>query len=237
MGIMESQFTIQEDSLSKRIRFSASLPFQTPGEEIANSVLHGLGALLSVAGLIILVLRAQGFLGGHGGGPRAVVTFTIYTVSLIILFSASTLYHGIQNLGAKRIFRILDHSAIYVLIAGTYTPLCLLALRGAWGWALFGIEWALAILGIILYSVGLPGLKKVEVIVYILMGWAVVAGWGPLLRALSPQGIYWLLGGGVAYTAGTLWYRQKARRLTHVVWHVFVLIGALCHWWTVFLIS
>jgi len=234
---MESHYFEQESPLAKKIRFSASLPFQTPGEEIANSVLHGLGALLSVAGLIILVLRAQGFLGGRAEGPGGVATFTIYTATLIILFSASTLYHGIQHLGAKRILRILDHSAIYLLIAGTYTPLCLLGLRGAWGWALFGIEWGLAILGIVLYSVGLRGLKKVEVVVYILMGWAVVAGWGPLMRALPPGTVYWLLGGGVAYTAGTLWYRQKTRRGTHVVWHVFVLIGALCHWWTVFLIS
>ena len=213
------------------------LPFQTPGEEIANSVLHGVGVFAAVAGLILLTLRANGLADGRGGGVMAITSFTVYTSSMIVMFLASTLYHAIQHEGAKRIFQVLDHSAIYLLIAGTYTPFCLVALGGAWGWTLFGIEWGLAIVGIVLYSIGLKQLKKVEVGVYILMGWAIVIGWTPLVHSVSLFSLGFLIAGGVSYTLGTFWYRQKIRRGTHVAWHVFVLAGAVLHWWAVFDIS
>lgn len=205
------------------------LPFQTPGEEIANAVIHGIGALLSIAALTLLVIR------GHDAW--AVVSFAIYGASLILLFTASTLYHALTHEGAKRVFQVFDHGAIYLLIAGTYTPFCLVPLRGAWGWTLFGIEWGLAILGITLYAVGVKALKKIEVAVYILMGWCIVVGWTPLHRSVSGATLFWLIAGGLFYTAGTFWYRQKIKRGTHVTWHVFVLAGAVAHFWAIWFLS
>ncbi|MDR3144967.1 MAG: hemolysin III family protein [Treponema sp.] len=210
------------------------LPFQTPGEEIANSVLHGLGALLSAAGLALLILRAESYPGGKAAAAAA---YGIFASTMIVMFLASTLYHAIQHEGAKRVFRILDHAAIYLLIAGTYTPLCLLGLRGPWGWAFFGLEWTLAAAGITLCAVKLQFLKKAELIVYILMGWAILAGWIPLFRALPLISLILLAAGGAAYTLGTLWYSRPHRRGAHVIWHVFVLAGAACHWCSVWFMS
>lgn len=201
------------------------LPFQTPGEEIANAIIHGVGALMSIAALTLLVIR--------GKDAWTIVSCALYGASLILLFTASTIYHALTNERAKQVFRVFDHGAIYLLIAGTYTPFCLIALRGPWGWTLFGIEWGLAVLGITLYAVGLKALKKVEVTVYILMGWCIVLGWMPLVRSISGVTLFWLIAGGVLYTAGTYWYRQKVRRGTHVTWHVFVLGGALAHFFSV----
>jgi hemolysin III len=213
------------------------LPFQTPGEEAANAILHGLGGLCSAAGLIPLLFRAGGALGGRGGGALAAAAYAVFAAALIVMFLTSTLYHAIQHEGAKRVFRVLDHGAIYFLIAGTYTPFCLLGLRGAGGWALFGIEWALAAAGISLYAANFRPLKRVELGVYILMGWAVVFGWFPLSRALPRGSLILLAAGGAAYTLGTFWYSKPQRRGTHVVWHVFVLAGAACHWWAIWLMS
>jgi hemolysin III len=153
------------------------------------------------------------------------------------MFCASTLYHAIQHEGVKRVFRVLDHSAIYFLIAGTYTPFCLLGLRGTGGWVLFSIEWVLAVAGISLHAVNFRPLKRTELGVYILMGWAVVFGWFPLSRALPRESLILLAAGGAAYTLGTLWYSKPHRRGAHVVWHIFVLAGAVCHWWAVWLMS
>jgi hemolysin III len=213
------------------------LPFQTPGEEIANSILHGVGALLAIAGLVLLTLRAHGLFGGKGGGALAISSYVIYTASLICMFLASTLYHAIQHEMTKQVFRIIDHSAIYLLIAGTYTPFCLYVLRGSFGWTLFGAEWGLAALGIIFYAVNFKLLKKVEVAVYILMGWAIIIGWNPLYNALPRVSTILLIAGGVAYTLGTIWYAQKVRRGAHVTWHVFVLAGAVCHWFSIWFLS
>jgi hemolysin III len=225
---------------SKRIAVPIPLPFQTPGEEIANSILHGIGSLLAVAGLVLLVLRGIGQLGGGGGGALPVASFIIFTAAMITMFLASTLYHAIQHEGAKRVFRILDHSAIYLLIAGTYTPFCLVGLRGVWGvwgWTLFGIEWALALTGITLYAVNCKILKKIELGVYLAMGWAIVISIFPLFRSIPLVSLILLGAGGAAYTLGTLWYRKPQRRGTHVTWHVFVLIGAVLHWWAIWFLS
>lgn len=225
-------------TLSKgSIRKLQPLPFQTPGEEIANSILHGIGVLLAIAGLVLLTLRANGFLGGKGGGVVAASSYVIYTATLICMFLASTLYHAIQHEAAKQVFRIFDHSAIYLLIAGTYTPLCLIGLRGVFGWTLFGIEWGLAVVGIVLYAVNYKPLKKIEVIVYILMGWAIVFGWNPLSKTIPHISGILMIAGGISYTLGTFWYIQKIRRGTHVAWHVFVLIGAVCHWCSIWFMS
>ncbi|GHT57813.1 hemolysin D [Spirochaetia bacterium] len=215
----------------------APLPFQTPGEEIANSVLHGLGALVAIAGLTLLLLRANGYLGGSVGGPLALVSFSLFGISLIIMFLASTLYHAIQHEGAKRVFRILDHSAIYFLIAGTYTPFSLLGFRGALGWVYFGIEWGLAATGIALYAANCKFIKKAELLVYLLMGWALVIGFFRLYRSIPLSSIIFLAAGGIAYSMGTIWYGRHNRRMSHVIWHAFVLAGAVCHWFAIWNMS
>jgi hemolysin III len=208
----------------------APLPFQTPAEEIANAVLHGIGVLLAVAGLVLLTAAG-------GGGVLAITSYVIFTASMIIMFLASTLYHAIQAEGAKRVFRIIDHSAIYVLIAGTYTPFSLLGFRGALGWVYFGIEWGLAALGVSLYAANVKFIKKIELIVYILMGWACAFGMVRLFRSIPRLSSLFLLLGGIAYTLGTVWYSRGTRRGFHVVWHAFVLAGAVLHWWSVWFLK
>jgi hemolysin III len=203
---------------------------QTLGDEIANSILHGLGAALAVAGLTLLVLRAGGWLGGKGGGALELVSLTIFAASMIFMFLSSTLYHAIQHEGAKRVFRILDHSAIYLLIAGTYTPFSLICLRGALGWTYFGFEWAMAAAGITLYATGLKFIKKIELVVYILMSWALVAGGYRFYHAIPRLSFIFLMAGGAAYTVGIFWYRRHKLRSAHVIWHFFVLAGAAFHW-------
>jgi hemolysin III len=215
----------------------APLPFQTPGEEIANSIIHGLGALLAAGGLILLTIRATGRLGGRDGGALAITSSLVFTAAMISMFLASTLYHAIQAEGAKRIFRIIDHSAIYLLIAGTYTPFSLLGFQGALGWVYFGIEWALAAAGISLYAANVKFIKKTELAIYILMGWAVVAGAFRLYHAIPRISAVFLAAGGLAYTLGTFWYCKPVRRGAHVVWHIFVLAGAVLHWWAVWFLN
>jgi hemolysin III len=223
-------------------QLSCPLPFQTPAEEIANAVLHGLGAGLSIAGLVLMVLRANGHFKRTGGAIEsdsaiAVTAHVVYTATMICMFLASTLYHAIAHEGAKRVFRVLDHSSIYLLIAGTYTPFCLLVLKGALGWILFGMEWVLAFIGITLFAMNNRFLKKVEVWVYMLMGWAIVFSAARLVHAILPVSISFLLVGGIAYTLGTIWYGRKHRRGSHVIWHVCVLIGAGCHWFSIWRMS
>jgi hemolysin III len=218
-------------------KIPAPLPFQTPGEEIANSILHGFGILLAIAGLVLLVLRSKGSLGGTASGSLAVVCYVIYSAMLIQMFLASTLYHAIQHEGAKRVFRIIDHSSVYILIAGTYTPYCLLGLGGVMGWVYFGAEWALAITGVVLYSSNWKPMKQAELVVYILMGWAIVFGFYRLWSRIVPVSFFLLVGGGVVYTLGTFWYRRRHRRFSHVIWHVHVVGAAVCHWLSLWFMS
>ncbi|MDR1099596.1 MAG: hemolysin III family protein [Treponema sp.] len=215
----------------------APLPFQTPGEEIANSIIHGLGVVLAVGGLALLTLRANGHLGGRNGGALAIVSSLIFTATMISMFLASTLYHAIQAEGAKRVFRVIDHSAIYLLIAGTYTPFSLLGFRGTLGWVYFGIEWALAAAGISLYAANVKFIKKMELAIYILMGWALIAGASRLYHAIPRTSAVFLVAGGLAYTLGTFWYCRPTRRGAHVVWHIFVFAGAVLHWWAVWFLN
>ena len=226
-----------EKPLPKNKGIPIPLPFQTPGEEIANSILHGLGILLAVAGLVLLVLRSKGYLGGTVNGAIAVASYLIFTISMILMFLASTLYHAIQHEGAKRIFQIIDHSAVYILIAGTYTPFSLLGLGGAWGWSYFGMEWALAVTGTVLYTVKRKLMRKAELAVYILMGWAILAGIYRLWNSIPRISFWLLIGGGFIYTLGTFWYRRKHRRVSHVIWHVFVVCAAACHWLSLWFMS
>ncbi|MDR2394441.1 MAG: hemolysin III family protein [Treponema sp.] len=213
------------------------LPFQTSEEERANGILHGLGALLATAGLVLLVLRAKGYLGGTYEGTLAICSYTIFMAAMITMFLTSTLYHIIQHERTKRVFRIFDHSAIYLLIAGTYTPFCLLALNGPVGWICFSIEWALAITGITLHAVNCRVLKKLERGVYIGMGWAVLILGPRLVKAIPFPSLMFLVGGGIAYTLGVIWYSKPTYRGAHVTWHVFVLLGAISHWWSIWFMS
>jgi hemolysin III len=213
------------------------LPFQTPGEEVANSILHGVGILLAAAGLVLLVLRATGRIGGTAAGSLAVLCYSVYSATMILMFFTSTLYHAIQHEGTKRVFQILDHSTVYILIAGSYTAFSLLGLKGAWGWAYFGVEWALAVAGTVLYAVNWKFLRRAELAVYILMGWAIAAGLPRLFKHVPRASFILLLAGGVVYTLGTFWYRRRHRRFSHVIWHCHVIAGAVCHWLSLWFMS
>jgi hemolysin III len=206
-----------------------------PAEELANCLIHGLGTAIAITGLVLLAIRSRGFLGGRPAGALETISSVLFAATMICMFLASTLYHAVQHKELKRVLRIVDHSAIYLLIAGTYTPFCLIALKGAWGWTLFGLEWAIALAGIIIHARGVKSLKKFEIAAYIIMGWAIVASWFRLMEALSLRTLVFLVAGGVLYTLGVFWYRKKNVVGTHAVWHVFVLAGAACHWasvWT-----
>jgi hemolysin III len=228
---MDQSTNLEKKSSPKAVVLA--LPSRTLGEEIANAILHGLGALLSLAGFVLLLLRGTGRLGVAAAGAKTVTAYIIFTIAMFCMFLASTLYHAIQQVEAKRIFRILDHMAIYLFIAGSYTPFCLVGLKGAWGWAIFGAEWALAATGISLHGTNNRLFKKFELVVYILMGWAIVIAMVPLIRSISRLSIILLAAGGMAYTLGALFYRKHEIRGAHVTWHVFVLAGAICHWFSI----
>ena len=206
--------------------------YQTIGEEIANSALHFIGALLGIFGLVFLVNNAR----------SSLPVYVIFASTMIFMFSASATYHAIISGKIKQFFRVIDHQSIYIFIAGTYTPFCLLALKGPLGLFLFFFEWVMALTGVILSAVQFRFIKKIEMAIFILMGWAIIGGCIPLARSLSPRSVVLLFAGGVLYTAGTFWYRAgkpkpglKQSRLFcgHVIWHIFVLAGAACHWFSV----
>ena len=214
-----------------------AIPLYTIGEEIANSILHGIGTLLAIAGLVLLSLKTRGLLGVQRAGGLDIIAALVFTAAMIGMFLVSTLYHAIQHKGVKQILRRLDHSVIFIFIAATYTPFCLSGLRGGWGWTLFAVEWFLALLGITLNILDSKTLKKIEVAAYIMMGWAIIIGFVPLIRSVPVKSIILLLAGGAAYTAGTIWYRKKNVKLTHVIWHIFVLAGTVCHWFSIWYLA
>jgi hemolysin III len=200
----------------------------TLGEEIANSITHGIGAALSIAGLVAIVAVAV-----LDRSAWRIVACAIYGTSLVLLYTSSTLYHALANNRAKRVFKILDHSSIYLLIAGTYTPVTLITLRGPWGWTLFGVVWGLCVCGVVFKSLWIGRLKVASTVVYVLMGWCAVLAIRPLLAALPWAGFMWLLAGGLCYTAGVAFY-VSSRRFAHFIWHLFVLAGSVCQYWAVF---
>lgn len=202
----------------------------TLGEEIFNAVSHGAGALLSIAGCVILIV----FSAIHGDA-YSVVSSAIYGASLIILYTMSTLYHSITNVTAKKVFRVLDHSTIFILIAGTYTPYTLVTLRGAVGWTLFGLVWGAAAFGIVLNAISIERFKKVSMICYILMGWAIVAAARPLYQNLDKGGLILLVAGGILYTVGIIFYAMKKHKYMHSVWHLFVFGGSVLHYFSILL--
>lgn len=194
------------------------------GEEIAHAVTHGLGAVLALAFLPVLIIYAA-----QRGDATLVTTVSVYGAAMIVLYTMSTLYHGLTPPRAKRVFELLDHGVIHLLIAGTYTPFCLCVLGGGWGWSLFGIAWGLAGFGIFYEVVLERPWKKLSLGMYLALGWLVVVAAKPLAEAL-PAGALWLLGwGGVAYTLGAVFYAWRGFPYHHAVWHLFVLAGSALH--------
>jgi hemolysin III len=198
------------------------------GEEIANSVSHGVGFLLALVATPFLVVAAA-----RRGDSAAIVGASVFAATTAVLYLASTLYHALPKNKAKQIFRVIDHSAIFLLIAGTYTPFTLGVLRGTWGWTLFGLVWSLAILGIVLKSVGGIGYPRLSTALYVGMGWLALIAIRPLWVHVPVAGWLWLIAGGLAYTSGIAFYAAERVRYGHFVWHVFVLMGTVCHFFAV----
>ncbi len=202
---------------------------QSIGEEIANSITHGAGLLASIAALVLLLAKSW----QHD--VLQVVGSATFGVTLVVLYAASTLYHSIPKQTTKRIFRILDHNAIYLLIAGTYTPFMLGSLRGWLGWTLLAIIWALAFLGILAKWIYRFRFPRLSTALYLAMGWLIVVAIGPLTKQVPAAGLWWLLAGGLCYTGGVAFYATDQRlRYGHAIWHVFVAAGSVCHFIAVF---
>ncbi len=197
----------------------------TLGEEVAHSVTHGIGLLAAVAGLVVLVILASAT-----RDPWRITSCAIYASTLVLLYAASTLYHALSATRARDLLRLLDHSAIFLLIAGTYTPFALVSLRGPWGWTLLGIVWSLAIAGVAAKAVYGTRWPVISTILYLAMGWTVVIAVKPLLTHVPPGGIAWLVAGGLAYTGGVVFYAWTRLRYGHAIWHLFVLAGSVCHY-------
>ncbi len=192
-------------------------------EEAANSITHAIGFGLSVTALVLLVIRAAGT-----GSAWQVVSVSLYGSTLIALYCASTLYHSLWSTKAGSVLQLIDRAAIYLLIAGTYTPFTLIALRGGWGWSLFGVIWGLALIGILLVTVSVRKFPLLTSVVYLLMGWLVVIAIVPAVHALPAAGIAWLLAGGILYSAGVLFFISD-KFLAHTAWHLMVLAASACH--------
>ncbi len=208
---------------------TAATPDRTPWtreskEELANALTHGLGAVLAVAALVLLVVFAS-----LRGTARHIVGASIFGSSMVLLYVMSTLYHAFRGPRVKKVFRILDHASIYLLIAGTYTPLCLGTLKGAWGWSLFGVIWGLAVLGVAFKAIFIHKWAWLSLAVYLLMGWLVVIAIVPLWRAMPAGGLAWLFGGGLFYSLGAGLYAWRKLPYHHAVWHLCVLGGTACH--------
>jgi hemolysin III len=193
-------------------------------EERLNAITHGVGAILAVCGLISLMMMAS-----LNGGIWHLVSFSIYGSSLVLLYLASTLYHSFTDERIKYIFKIVDHAAIYLLIAGTYTPFTLVSLHGTLGWTIFGVTWGLAAIGIVFKVFFVKRFKLLSTLCYIFMGWLILIVIKPLAAALPIMGLYWLIGGGVLYTVGAVFYLARQLPYNHAVWHMFVLAGSFAH--------
>ncbi|MCH9691315.1 MAG: hemolysin III family protein [Gammaproteobacteria bacterium] len=200
----------------------------TLAEEVANSVIHGIGLLLAIAGLGVLC----GFAAVYGNSWH-IVTCSIFAATLILCFSASTLYHSISHERAKRVLRSIDHSSIFLLIAGTYTPFTLVTLHGPLGWWLFGIIWALALLGLVVQFTPLRKMRALSIILSVLMGWMVIVAIKPLVENLATNGLWLLVTGGLCYTFGIVFYLWRKLRFHHAIWHMFTLAGGVLHFFAV----
>lgn len=199
------------------------------GDDWANGLTHGLGFILSILGLFLLIDLAL-----IDGSYLKIFAFSVYGSCLVTLYGMSTLYHSISKKPLKHILRIFDHCAIYLLIAGTYTPITLISLQGVWGWTLFATIWTLAITGIILKTIYIGRYVILSTLLYLVMGWLAIVAIEPLMQNLHPTALQWLLAGGIAYTAGVLFFALDRIRYCHTIWHVFVMTGSCCHFLAIF---
>ena len=197
-------------------------------EEIANSISHGLGLLLALVALPVLVLTAIEI-----GSVRFLVGVSVFGGTMVLLYLASTLYHSMTHETAKQLFRIFDHTAIFLLIAGTYTPFALGVLRGPWGWSLLAIVWTLAIIGIVLKIRTRTRHSRITIVLYVIMGWLAVVAVKPILMLIPIPGILLILAGGLAYTGGLAFFAAQRIRYNHFIWHLFVIAGTTCHFFAV----
>ena len=198
---------------------------QSLGEEIANSVSHGIGLLAALAAFPVLVTAAL-----QRGNAAEIAGASVFATTVVLLYLSSTLFHSFPRSRAKRVFQVLDHSAIYLLIAGTYTPFTLGVLCGAWGWTLFGLVWSMAIAGTLLKVLGGVGYTTLSTFVYLAMGWLVVIAAETVWTLVPGWGLFWLFAGGVAYTAGAAFFLAERIRYFHFIWHLFVIAGTACHY-------
>ena len=201
----------------------------TSGEEIVNSITHGIGALLSVVALVVLVI-----LSVNHGDTLHVVSFSIYGSTLILLYLSSTLYHSFSSPRIKNLFARFDHVSIFLLIAGTYTPILLTSIRGVWGWTLFGIIWGLALVGAVIRSIYLHRFRKLMVAVYLLMGRMFVIAGKQVYLSLPPNSLMFLVLGGIAYSVGVIFYMWRKLPYSHGIWHLFVLAGSVLHFFAIY---
>jgi len=201
----------------------------TKGEEIANAITHGIGALLSVAALVMLIVYASLY-----GDPWHIVSFTLFGVTMLLLYTSSTMVHALPKGKAKDVFEILDHSCIYFFIAGTYTPFLFVVVKGEVGWTLFGIVWGLAIAGTVFKAFFVKKFIVWSTLLYVVMGWMIVFAWEALVHHLAPEGLHMLIAGGVLYTVGSIFYMWRGFKYHHAIWHVFVLGGSIAHFIAIF---
>lgn len=200
------------------------------GEEIANSITHGIGALLSIAALVLLIVFSSLY-----GNAWHVVSFTLFGVTMVLLYTSSTLVHSFPAGKAKNVFEVMDHSSIYFFIAGTYTPFLFIAVKGWLGWTLFGIVWGLAIGGTVFKAFFVKKFLFASTILYVVMGWLIVFAWNPLVENVPSQGVVLLVIGGVLYTVGAVFYVWRGFKFHHAIWHLFVLGGTVTHFFSVLL--
>jgi hemolysin III len=197
-------------------------------EELANSVTHGFGLAISLVGAVALVV-----LTALQGDTWQIVSSAVYGTSLVALYAASTLYHSVRPPEAKRVLRVLDHCAIYLLIAGSYTPFALVSLRGGWGWTLFSVVWGLTVAGIVFKVFFTGRLNVLSTTIYVLMGWLCVVAAKPIVEMVPTGALWWLAAGGVVYTAGTVFYHNRRVPYSHAIWHLFVIGGSACHYFAI----
>lgn len=212
-----------------KVNFMKARRQQSRNEEIANSISHGVGLLASLIGMPLLIIQAV-----KHGDAGVTVAMSLFSASMVLLYLASTLYHALSPGRAKRVFRIIEHSAIYLLIAGTYAPFALGVLRGAWGWSLFGATWSLAAIGIAMKVFGKASHPILSTVLYLLMGWLIVIAAVPLVEKVPANGLLLIAGGGLAYTIGVAFFAMDSRlQYGHFIWHLFVLVGTTCHYFAV----
>jgi len=223
-------YKLKNDNLDNTVSVNKKLYEKTVGEEIANVITHGIGLLLSIAALVLLIVFAC-----IKGDVWHIVSFTIYGVTMILVYASSTFFHAFKNYKLKKLFNLFDHSAIFLLIAGTYTPLTLVTLRGTLGWTIFGVIWGLAIFGIVMKVFFIGKRRVLSALLFVAMGWMIVLAAKPLIANMDIEGLWLLLAGGLSYSFGVIFYLWKSLPYSHSIWHLFVLGGTICHFFAILL--